>query len=120
MKREDLLAEMKKSVGTQDPIVFFEKMVDVFNLLFDKIDQLKFDVNKANVKATLAIKWEPKVASQMLADMISDLRQDKDAYSDQIIELKKAYYENIINQSYDTFCKFWEDVLGYHPFLSYK
>ncbi len=120
MKREDLLAEMRKSIGTQDPVVFFEKMVDVFDLLFNQIDQLKFDVNKANIKATLAIKWEPRVASQMLVDMIHDLREDKDTYSEPLAELNKAYAENIVTLNYDTFCNFWEDVLGYHPFLKYK
>ncbi|HEY5267896.1 MAG TPA: hypothetical protein VII94_02075 [Candidatus Saccharimonadales bacterium] len=120
MKREDILKKMKECIGTQEPIVFFEKMVDVLDLLFNQIDQLKIDVNKANVKATLAIKWEPRVASQMLTDVISDLRQNKDTYSEQLSKLKKAYAENIVTQNYDSFCNFWEDVLGYHPFLDYK
>lgn len=120
MKKEDLLSDMRKSIGTQDPIVFFEKMVDAFDLLFNQIDQLKYDVNQANIKATLAIKWEPRVALQMLADIITDLRKDKDTYSESLSELKKAYSENIVTQNYDTFCSFWEDTLGYHPFLKYK
>ena len=120
MKREDVLKEMRECIGTQDPVVFFDKMVDVFDLLFNQIDQLKFEVNKANVKATLAIKWEPRVASQMLADVIQDLRQNRDTYSEQLSKLKKAYAENIVTQNYDSFCNFWEDILGYHPFLEYK
>jgi len=120
MKQEDLLTEMRNSIGTQDPIIFFEKMVDVFDQLFNQIDQLKFEVKKANTKATLAIQWEPKVASTMLSNMINDLRQDKETYFEEISELKKAFAEDVVTQTYDTFCKFWIDVLGWHPFLDYK
>ena len=120
MKREDLLAEMKGCIGTQEPVVFFEKMVDVFSLLFDQIDQLKFEVNKANVKATLAIQWEPKLASTMLASMINDLRSDRETYFEEITALKKAFVEDKITQNYNDFCSFWEETLGYHPFLEYK
>jgi hypothetical protein len=120
MDRDSLLKEMKLCVGTQEPIVFFEKMVDVFGLLFDQIEQLKFEVKKANVKATLAIQWEPKLASTMLTNMISDLRQDKDTYFDEIAALKKAFVEDKVTQNYNDFCLFWEDTLGYHPFLDYK
>jgi hypothetical protein len=120
MKREDLLADMRKTIGTQDPIHFFDKMVDVFNLLFDRIDELKFDVNKANIKATLAIQWEPKLASTMLTNMINDLRQDKETYFEEISQLKKAFVEDRVTQNYNDFCTFWEETLGYHPFLDYK
>ncbi len=120
MKREDLLLEMKKCVGVQDPIVFFEKMVDVFNLLFDKIDTLQKDVQQAKLQSALAIQWEPKMASTMLTNQINILRQDKDTYFDEISELKKAFAENIVTLNYDTFCKFWQEVLGWHPFLDYK
>jgi hypothetical protein len=120
MKREELLAEMKSCIGTQEPVVFFDKMVDVFNLMFDRIDQLAFDLNKANVKATLAIQWEPKVASTMLADMINDLRKDKDTYFEEISALKDAFVADRVTQNYKDFCCFWEETLGYHPFLGYK
>ncbi len=120
MKREDLLADMKKGIGTQDPIIFFEKMVDVFNLLFDKIDSLQADVKQAKTQSALAIQWEPKQASAMLANQINILRQDPQTYSSEISELKKAFAENIVTLNYDTFCKFWVDVLGWHPFLDYK
>jgi hypothetical protein len=120
MDREVLLKEMRACVGTQEPIVFFEKMVDVFSLLFTQIEQLKLEVKKANVKATLAIQWEPKLASTMLTNMISDLRQDKDTYFDEIAALKKAFVEDKATQNYNDFCLFWEDTLGYHPFLDYK
>lgn len=119
MDRKDLLKEMKDSVGTQDPIVFFAKMVDVFNLLFDRIDELEDQLGEANLKAALAIQWEPKLASGMISKMIEDLRQDKDTYQTEISELKKAYGEDRVTQNYHDFCQFWQDVLGYHPFLDY-
>jgi hypothetical protein len=120
MKREDLLADMKKSCGTQEPIVFFEKMVDVFTLLFDHIEDLGLEVKKANLKAALAIQWEPKMASTMLSTMIDDLRHDKATYFEEISQLKKAFVEDKVTQNYHDFCKFWEDTLGWHPFLDYK
>ena len=120
MKREDLLADMRKTIGTQDPIHFFDKMVDVFSLLFDRIDGLEVDVKKANLKATLAIQWEPKMASTMLSKMIEDLRQDKETYFEEISQLKKAFVEDRVTQNYNDFCTFWEETLGWHPFLDYK
>lgn len=120
MNRDILLQEMKSCVGTQDPIVFFEKMVDVFGLLFDRIDELEVEVKKANLKAALAIQWEPKMASTMITTMIEDLRQDKDTYFDEIAALKKAFVEDKVTQNYSDFCIFWEDTLGWHPFLDYK
>jgi len=120
MDREVLLKDMKASVGTQDPIVFFEKMVDVFTLLFDRLDEMEVEIKKANMKAALAIQWEPKVASSMLFVMIEDLRQDKETYFDEIAALKKAFVEDKVTQNYSDFCVFWEDTLGWHPFLDYK
>lgn len=120
MDRKTLLKEMKDSVGTQDPIVFFAKMVDVFNLLFDRIDELEDEVRESNLKAALAIQWEPKLASGMISRIIEDLRQDKDTYQEEISQLKKAFFENKVTQNYNDFCQFWQDVLGYHPFLEYE
>ena len=120
MKREDLLLEMRKSIGSQEPIYFFEKMVDVFNLLFDRLDRLEFELKKVNTKAALAIQWEHRVASTMLSDMIRDLRQDTDTYFEEISKLKKAFAEDKVTQSYQDFCNFWQEVLGWHPFLGYK
>lgn len=120
MKREDLLKEMKASIGTQDPIVFFEKMVDVFGLLFDRIDGLEVEVAKANLQSALAIEWEPRIASNLISTEIEFLRKDKDTYFAEITALKKAYADDLITQSYSVFCQFWLDILGYHPFLNYK
>jgi hypothetical protein len=120
MKREDLLKEMKESIGIQDPIVFFGKMIDVFTLMFDKIDSLEKDLKQAKLQSALAIQWEPKLAADMIAKQIEILRQDKDTYFNEISFLKEAYAAGIVTQSYKEFVEFWDNVLGYHPFLDYK
>lgn len=120
MDRETLLKEMKDSIGTQDPIVFFAKMVDVFNLLFNRIDELEDELKEANLKSALAIQWEPKLASGMISSMVENLRKDKDLYQDEISKLKAAFAEDRVTQNYHDFCQFWQDVLGYHPFLDYQ
>jgi hypothetical protein len=120
MTRNDLLKEMRNTIGTQEPVVFFNKMVDVFNLLFDRIDGLEKDLIEIKRQTTLSIGWEPRVASKMLSDQISILRQDKDTYFNELSLFKQAYAENVVTLKYDTFCEFWEDTLGYHPFLDYK
>lgn len=120
LKREDLLKEMKESIGTKDPVVFFDKMVDVFNLLFDRIDQLDLDNHRLQTYAALAIKWEPKVASGMLSQQIDILRRDRDTYFTELSAFKKAYAENVVTQNYSDFCQFWLDTLGWHPFLDYS
>jgi hypothetical protein len=119
MDRNSLLKEMKETVGTQEPVKFFEKMVDVFGLLFDRIDELETNVKQAKLQSSLAIQWEPKMASTLISKMIEDLRQDKDDYFDEIAQLKKAFMEDKVTQSYKDFCEFWQEVLGWHPFLDY-
>ena len=120
MDRKTLLKEMKDSIGTQEPIVFFDKMVSVLTLLFDRIEKLEADVGEARMNAVLAIQWEPKVARAMINDQIDILRADKDNYLEELSQLKKAYIEDKVTQSYSDFCIFWEETLGFHPFLSYK
>ena len=120
MKREDLLAEMKKSVGSKDPIYFFEKMVDVFSMLFDRIDVLEEDLRQARIQSALAIQWEPRLASAMIAAQINKLRADKDTYFNEIRDLKAAFAEDRITQNYTDFCNYWVEILGFHPFLEYK
>jgi hypothetical protein len=120
MNRADLLKDMKNMVGTRDPIEFFDKMVEMFGLLFDRIDQLQDDLHQVKVQSALAIKWEPRVASDMLAKQIEILRQDKETYFNELSSLKKAFVENVVTQNYDAFCNFWVEVLGWHPFLEYK
>lgn len=120
LKREDLLKEMKESIGTKDPVVFFDKMIDVFNLLFDRIDRLEVGNHRLHTYTALAIQWEPRVASDLLAKQIDILRQDKDTYFNELSALKKAYGENIVTQNYPDFCRFWLDTLGWHPFLDYS
>jgi len=120
MDRKILLKEMKDSVGTQDPVVFFQKMVDVLNLLFDRIDNLEHDLKETRKIAALAIEWEPKVAQAMITDQINILREDKDTYFEEISALKKAFVEDRVTQNYAAFCEFWQETLGFHPFLEYK
>lgn len=120
LKREDLLKEMKESIGTKDPVVFFQSMIDVFNLLFDRIDSLESSNHRLQTNTALAIQWEPKVASNLLSKQIDILRQDKETYFTELSALKIAYGENKVTQSYAEFCKFWVDTLGWHPFLDYS
>jgi len=119
LKREDLLKEMKESIGTKDPIVFFEKMVGVFGLLFDRIDQMEEALHRVKIYSALSVQWEPKVALDMLAEQIEILRQDKETYFNELSALKKAYAEDSVTQNYQVFCKFWLETLGWHPFLDY-
>lgn len=120
LKREDLLKEMKDSIGTKDPVVFFDKMIDVFTLLFNRIDQLDIANHRLQTYAALAIQWEPKVASSLLSNQIDILRQNKDTLFTELSAFKKAYAENVVTQNYSEFCRFWLDTLGWHPFLDYS
>jgi hypothetical protein len=120
MDRKSLLKDMKDSVGTREPIVFFEKMIDVFGLLFDRIEKLESELVATRISAALAIQWEPKVARAMIANQISVLRADKDNFVEEISKLKAAFLEDKVTQNYNDFCLFWEETLGFHPFLNYK
>src|ERR1039458_10317110 len=115
MKREDVLKEMKASVGTKDPVEFFQKLTDVLGLLFDRIDRLENTVHRIRTQSALAIKWEPKVASNLLSKQVTILRQDKETYFSEIAALVKAFAEDEVTQNYDLFCEFWTNTLGWHP-----
>lgn len=120
MNRQIIIDEMKTLVGTREPLLFFEKMINLFTLLFDKIDKLEVELRAVKTNTTLAIQWEPRVASDLLAEEIDKLRKlDKHTYAFEIADLQKAYAEDQITQQYDTFCQFWHDTLGFHPFLDY-
>lgn len=120
MNRTDLLREMRSSIGTQAPLVFFEKMTDLFELMFDHIEGLELDNRRLKSLIPLAIQWDPKVAANMLSQEIDNLkRSDKDVWATEIQALKVAYAEDHVTQEYVDFCQFWQDTLGYHPFLSY-
>lgn len=118
--RDQLLKEMKDSVGTKDPLVFFANMVSIFGFLFEEIDTLQLQNVGLQVKTALAIKWEPKLALDLLDAQINILREDRDVYHNEISLFKKARMEDSVTQNYESFCKFWQDTLGYHPFLNYK
>jgi|ERR1700722_12893581 len=120
MNRSDLLKDMRASIGTQAPIVFFEKMTDLLGIVFDHIEKLEQNNQRLQELVPLAIQWEPRVASNMLAREIDLLKKtDKDIYAAEIQALKTAYAEDKVTQEYVDFCQFWQDTLGYHPFLSY-
>ena len=51
------LRELRESIGNKDPIEFFAKFVDAFELLFDKLDQLESEVRTAKVNSALSISW---------------------------------------------------------------
>jgi hypothetical protein len=120
MKREDLFKEMKEAVGTKEPVEFFSKMVDMFELLFNRIDRLDQELLSVRISTTLAIQWEPKIASDLLAEQVEILRRDKDTYFAELTALKQAFAEDKVTQNYKDFCRFWFDTLGWHPFLNYK
>jgi hypothetical protein len=120
MKREDILKEMKDSIGTENPIDFFKKFVSLFDILFDKIEHMESTLKKVKTNSALSIQWEPKIASDMLTEELEKLREDKATYAAEITALKVAYAEGKVVQKYDTFCQFWLDTLGWHPFLDYK
>jgi hypothetical protein len=117
MNRSDLLKEMKASVGTKDPTEYFSNLTDVLSLLFDELESSKQEAAKMKFLLALAIKWDYRVASDLLAVQINELRVNKDIYFDEITKLKQAFKENIITLDYDTFCAFWQETLGWHPFL---
>jgi hypothetical protein len=117
MKKEETLKKMLESIGTKDPIEFFAEMVNVFSILFDRIDKLESTLKVIKTQSALSIQWEPKVASDMLAKQVNILREDKESYSAEISALKKAFAEDMVTQTYTGFCEFWEDTLGWHPFL---
>lgn len=118
MKREDVLKEMKESIGSKDPIEFFAKLTDVFTLLFDRIDQLEEKVTKASTVAVAALHWDPRVASDMISNQVKKLRDtDKVGFADEVMALKKAYADDVVTQNYEDFVVFWKSTLGFHPFL---
>jgi len=120
MSHKDLLKEMRDSVGTKDPVEFFDKMVSVFDAMFDKLDSLEKDMIKVKTNSALAIQWDPKVASDMLTKQIYILRKDKATYANEIHVLKDAFTEDRVTQNYADFCAFWVSCLGWHPFLDYE
>jgi hypothetical protein len=121
MNRQDIIKEMKAMVGNQDPILFFDKMTDLFAILFDKVDELEIQLHHIKTNSALSIQWEPRVAADMISKEIISLKKlDKETYAFEIAALTKAYAEDHITQEYISFCQFWQDVLGWHPFLDYS
>lgn len=120
MSHKDLLEDMRNSVGQKDPVVFFEKMVSVFEAMFEKLDSLERDMDRIKTHSALSIQWDPKVASDMITRQVQILREDKATYSNEIHLLKTAFAEDKVTQNYADFCQFWVSCLGWHPFLDYE
>lgn len=120
LNKEELLEGMREDIGEKSPVDFFAKLVDAFDLLFSKIEQLELEVKKVKTNSALAINWDPKVASQLIAKEIEKLREhkDKSLYTAELSELKRAYGRTFLD--YNAFVTFWVDVLGYHPFMDYE
>ena len=78
MSHRNILKEMRDSIGTKDPVEFFEKMVLVFDVMFTKLEGLEKDLNKVKTNSALSIQWDSKVASDMLTRQIQVLREDRD------------------------------------------
>ncbi len=124
MNRQDLLKSMRESIGTQSPEVYFSKLTDLFSLLFDRIDSLEEDLERVKLNSTMAIHWDERVAMKMVDDEIVHMEKTgKDPmlggniYAQEITWLKGIYLNRVPLQNYENFCRYWQDVLGYHPFL---
>lgn len=126
MNREDVLKQMKDSVGTKEPTAFFAQMVDALSLLFDRIDDLEKELKTVQINSTLAIHWDPRLAEKMISDEIQTLRRigkqldGPNMWENEIKELQSSYMTGNVVVSYPTFCTFWQDLLGYHPFLEHR
>ena len=46
MNRQALLDEMKSSVGTQAPVVYFERLTDLLGMLFDRVESLEEELHQ--------------------------------------------------------------------------
>jgi hypothetical protein len=117
MQYKQILKEMKESIGTRDPVEYFDKLTDCLSALFDEIEKLNESNYKFKQLTTLAIKWDPKVASELIIIETKKLSNNKEFYGDLINTLKEAYNANEVTQSYEEFCTFWQDTLGWHPFM---
>lgn len=123
MNRVDLLKEMKESVGAKEPTVFFGKMVDVLNMLFDKVDSLEKSIQKTQVNTVMLMKWDQSVVAKMISEELAFLRSNgkqvdgTNMYQQELDALSQAYMFGQHTQDYSSFVTFWKDLLGYHPFL---
>ena len=121
MTSKNIFQEMRDMIGIQQPIEYFRKLTDVLQSLSEQVAKLSVDMERLKTNTALAIQWEPKVASNMLAEEIKKLREaDKEMYAAEISLLQQAYAGYRITQEYADFCNFWQATLGYHPFLEYK
>ncbi len=121
---EQVLQEMKESIGTKDPLIFFDKMVEVHSHLFEKISKIEKDLQKIKLNSILAIQWDKRIAMSIINEEVHFLRKTgkqedgSNIYENEIKRLQNAYMEDgDFLASYASFCNFWSDLLGHHPFL---
>lgn len=112
-----ILKEMQEGILTKEPIVYFEKLLTVLSLLSNKIDLIHTEVVKNKQLMTLSIEWDSKIARDLLTNQINELRSNKDVYFKEISALKEAYIQDEVTKSYSDFCSFWQETLGWHPFI---
>lgn len=124
MNRQDILKTMRESVGTQSPEVYFSNLTDLLTLLFDRIDSMDEDLRRVQLNSTMAIHWDERLAMKMVDDEIQHMHvtgKDKllggNIYADEISQLKMIYMDRTPLANYSSFCQYWQDILGYHPFL---
>lgn len=121
MNKSALIKEMKDCIENKTPVDFFDKLTDVLAHLCNKIEKLESEVAKARITSVLAIKWDSTFALAIMEDQIEFFRNsDPVFHKEKIDELKKAYKEDMVTQSYESFVAFWKDVVGVHPFVHYE
>lgn len=120
LKKEVVFKNLKDSIENKTPVEFFANFTDMFNLLFDKLDALEDSLDKANLKASLAIEWDPEIARELFTQQIKILKKEPELFKEEIIALKAAYKNNECVGSYKEFCTFWKNQFGYHPFMDYE
>jgi hypothetical protein len=117
MNHKKLLEEMKESIGTRDPVIYFDKLTDLLSSLFQKLEKNEVELKRSKYLLSLAINWDAKIASAYIAYQINELRENKDIYFNEISLFKEAYTKDLVTQNSKDFCDFWQSVLGWHPFL---
>jgi hypothetical protein len=112
-----LIKEMKDSIGTKQPIVFFQAMTSVLESIVERLDNIEGRLEVITTQSSLGINWDPEIASEMLTSEIAKMREHKDIFSKELSSFKEAYTKGEVVKDYETFVKFWSDILGWHPFI---
>lgn len=123
MNRDDIIKEMKESIGTKEPTVFFSKMTDLLSTLFDRVDSLEKSLQKTQINTVMLMQWDKSVVANMIGEEMEFLRKNgkqadgTNMYQEEIDTLKDAFMFGQAIDNYASFVNFWKSLLGYHPFL---